>query len=334
MIRSANNTPGSARTLVLAVLILAANSIVMGQGGNHSVYGDISVDESQTPGMKPISLDLVLYSESRVIISRLSVPSNGRYRFNNLATGFYDLVVELEGREIARVRVDLSSPLLGDRRQDLALEWKAIAPTRNKAAFISAADKYNRSPANAKLFEKASDATDKKRYDEAADLLQSIVKSDPKDFQAWTALADVHLLQSKYTEAETEYLRAIDLHPGFFPALLNLGRAEVAQQKYDVAIEVLSRALKAHPDSPDANYFLGESYLQIKKGSMAVGYLNEAIRLDPDGMADVHLRLATLYNAAGMKDKAALEYEAFLKKRPDYKDRKKLEDYISTNKRP
>ena len=49
------------------------------------------------------------------------------------------------------------------------------------------------------------------------------------------------------------------------------------------------------------------------------------------GKSEAHLRLAWLYNAAGMKDKAAIEYEEFLKKKPDYSDRKRLEDYISTN---
>jgi len=78
---------------------------------------------------------------------------------------------------------------------------------------------------------------------------------------------------------------------------------------------------------------LGEAYLQIKKGSKAVGYINEAIRLDPVGKADGHLRLATLYNAVGMKDKAALEYEEFLKKKPNYPDSKKLRDYIAANKK-
>ena len=34
------------------------------------------------------------------------------------------------------------------------------------------------------------------------------------------------------------------------------------------------------------------------------------------------------------KDKAVAEYEAFLKKRPDYTDRKKLEQYIAANKKP
>jgi hypothetical protein len=50
-------------------------------------------------------------------------------------------------------------------------------------------------------------------------------------------------------------------------------------------------------------------------------------------MAEVHLRLALLYNGAGMKDKAVLEYEAFLKKRPDYAERKKLEKYIAENRK-
>jgi len=88
------------------------------------------------------------------------------------------------------------------------------------------------------------------------------------------------------------------------------------------------------PTSAQANFFLGEAYLQNKKGSLAVGNLKEAIKLDPVGMADAHLRLAALYNAAGWKDKAAIEYEEFLKVVPDYQDRKKLEDYISANKKP
>jgi Tfp pilus assembly protein PilF len=64
-----------------------------------------------------------------------------------------------------------------------------------------------------------------------------------------------------------------------------------------------------------------------------VGYLNKAIELDPLGKAEVHLRLAMLYNGAGMKDKAAAEYEKFLEKKPDYGDKKRLQQYILDNKK-
>lgn len=305
-----------------------------GRSGGHAIYGDIQVDDSQARGAKPMSLIVILYDERRTIIDRQTVSIPGRYRFNNIPLGWFDVAVEAEGQEIYRVRVDLTSPLIGDLKEDLAFEWKSTGGAGSKGGSISAADRYDRKSENRSLFEKADAAFGKTRYDEAAELLQKILATDPKDFQVWTQLGNIHFLQRKYAEAETEYLRAIDLRAGFFPALLNLGRTQVAQQKYDIAIEVLTRALKARPESADANLFLGESYLQIKKGSLAVGYLNEAIRLDPQGMADVHLRLALLYNGAGMKDRAAAEYKAFLKKKPDYADRKKLEKYIDENKKP
>ena len=106
------------------------------------------------------------------------------------------------------------------------------------------------------------------------------------------------------------------------------------QKNFDGAVEVLDQAVKIEPGSAQANYFLGEAYLQIKKGSKAVAYLYEALRIDPLGMAEAHLRLAALYHGAGMKEKAAIEYEQFLKKIPDYPDRKKLEQYIAENKKP
>ena len=51
------------------------------------------------------------------------------------------------------------------------------------------------------------------------------------------------------------------------------------------------------------------------------------------GMADAHLLLAALYNAKGLKDRAAAEYEAFLKKRPNCPEKKMLMEYIAANKK-
>jgi len=304
------------------------------QSNRHVLFGDVRVDESKVAGLNPLAFDIILYSEGGIFLARQTVSSNGRYRFNDVPNGRYDLVVEVETKEIARVRVDLSSPLITDLQRDLFLEWKPIARAIPKTTVISAADAYQRSPANKALLDRARQALDQKKYNQAAELLRKIVESDRKDFQAWTELANTHFLQKDYSNAENEYLHAIDAHPGFFQALFNFGRLEITLKNYDVAIEALAKAVKARPESPDANYFLGNAYLQIKKGSVAVGYLNEAIRLDPQGMAEVHLRLAALYNAAGVKDKAASEYEQFLKKRPDYPDRKKLEQYIAINKKP
>jgi Tfp pilus assembly protein PilF len=147
-------------------------------------------------------------------------------------------------------------------------------------------------------------------------------------------LGTVHLIRNKAGDAEKAYRRAIEARPAFGLALLNLGRFLASQKKFEEAVEHLTRAVELQPQSAEANLLVGEAYLQLKKGSKAVGYLNEAMRLDPIGKAGAHLRLAALYNAAGMKDKAALEYEQSLTKKPDYAEREKLQQYIKDNKRP
>ena len=305
-----------------------------GRSGGKTLYGDVSIEGEQLSNGKPVKVDLTLYTESRTVVERSTVSGNGRYRFNNIPEGMYELVAEVEDREISRVRVDMRSPLVGEFKQDLALTWTTNGPASSKSSVVSAADYYKRSSANAELFKKAGGAIDKKDFDNAEQMLKKLVTSDSKDFQAWTELGNVHLLKGNYAAAENDYLHAIDLHTNYFPALLNLGRAEVALKNFDMAADVLKRAVEVQPASADANYLLGESYLQLQKGSAAVGYLNEALKLDPKGMAEVRLRLALLYNAAGMKEKAAAEYEEFLKARPDYPDRKQLEEFISNNKKP
>lgn len=321
------------KLLVLSfLLIISLSSPASAQGGGHILYGDMKVDESKATGVNRLTYDVILYNLSRTVIARQTVTSTGRYRFNNLNSGVYDLVVELENTEVARIRVELVSPMATDLRQDISLELRGTGNSSTKPASISAEDFYQRTPANQKLFERAQAATDNKKYLEATGLFNELLANDPKDFQAWTELGTVYLLEQKPVEAEKAYLSAIDIRPKFFLGLMNLARLRMMQKNYEGVIEPLTAALSIQPTSADANYRLGEAYLQIKKGSKAVVYLNQAIKLDPVGKADAHLRLATLYNAVGMKDKAAIEYEEFLKKKPAYPDAKKLKDYIEANK--
>jgi Tfp pilus assembly protein PilF len=320
-------------TPILALLIASLTGPAPAQvGRSYMVYGDFKVDESKAEGPVPQSFDIILYSNTfGRIWGRQTVANNGRYRFPDVQEGEYDIIVEVENREVARLHISL---LRQELRQDIELEWTASRAAKKTVGTgaVSAADFYERTSVNKKRFGKAEEALDKKDYPQALALLRQVVSDDPKDFQAWTELGTVYLMQKEPGEAEKNYLRAIEEKPTFVLALVNLGRLRLAQQNFEGAVEILDKAVHAQPQSADANYYLGEAYLQIKKGSKAVGYLNEAIRLDPVGKADAHLRLAALYNAVGLKGKAASEYEAFLKVKPGYPDKKKLQQYINDNK--
>ena len=325
------------KLLVLSFLLMISltgwlERSTFAQNGGHILYGDMKVDESKAGGVTRLSYDIILYTLSRQVVARTTVSSIGRYRFNNVPSGIYDLVVELENTEVARIRVELVSPLAIDQRQDITLELRAPAVSTAKPASISVEDYYERLPGNQKLFEKAQVATDKKKYSEAIALFNELLTNDPKDFQAWSELGTVYLLEQNLTEAEKAYSNAIDIRPRFFLGLMNLARLRMMEKNFEGAISPLSVAVEVKRTSADANYYLGEAFLQVKKGSKAVVYLNEAIKLDPVGKAEAHLRLATLYKAVGMKDKAVIEYEEFLKKKPGYYDARKLKEYIEANR--
>jgi tetratricopeptide (TPR) repeat protein len=300
-------------------------------GGTYILFGDLLVDESKASSLKPLVYEIVLYNVGGTPAGRQFVSAGGRYQFMSLANGQYELVVLLDHEEIARMRVEiLPGPAQERVRQDLTLAWKPKAST--KPGSVSAADFYKRTPDNEKLFVKAEESTDQKRYDDAIVSFEELVAADPHDFQAWTELGTVYLFKRNYEESEKAYVKSVTERPGFFLGQLNLGRLRALRKNFEGSIEPLTAAVTIQATSADANYYLGESYLQIKKGSKAVIYLNQALKLDPIGKAEAHLRLATLYNAVGMKDKAAIEYQEFLKKKPDFPESKKLKEYIEANK--
>jgi tetratricopeptide (TPR) repeat protein len=316
----------------LCLTALLASTQIASAQGKYTLFGDVKVDESKVQGQVPLSFNVILYTQAGTVVGRQPVVAGGRYRFVSLRNGEYDLAVEVDNNEVARVRAFVGGSIDTEYRQDLELEWHPTsAGTKPKPRTLSLADLYPRAPDNQTLFSKAQSALVKKKYGDAATLLQQLLAADPKDFGAWTELGTAYFLQDKIGDAEKAYRRALEEKPMFALGLLNLGRVLIAQKKFVDAIVPLTKVIELQRDSADAYFLLGEICLQIKKGSKAVPYLKEAARL---GQADAHLRLATLYNAAGLKSEAAQEYEEFLKKKPDYPGRKDLDKYIAEQKKP
>jgi len=317
-------------SLVIFIALIFATSAAA-QGGR-TLFGDVRIT-GEDNNLVPEEVTIILRKVPDGEISRQTVSSRGRYRFTNLALGEYELVIEANGKEIGRMTPiymrdrDLSNSPYGFQ-YDLDFKWKSASEPAG--GVISAADVYERPAATKSTFQKAEEAVAKKKFEQAIDLLKQVLATDKNDFQAWTALGSVYFAEQKFDDAEGAYLKAIEAHPTSPRAYLNLGRVRSSQKKFAEAVEPLTKAVELQPTSGDANYLLGESYLQLKQGSKAIPYLNVAAN---NGRPDAHLRLGWLYNAAGMKDKAAIEYEEYLKKNPNYPEKNKLKEYIAANKK-
>jgi len=304
---------------------------------SHTLYGDLKVDEKKFSGIPNQTFTLTLYTLTAggMAVGRITVPANGRYRFFSVANGDYELAIESGGSEVARIQFELREKASTEIRRDIELEWRenkvGLSDAKPQAAQIL--EIYARGQENVGEFEKAQNAGAAKDYSTAVGLLRKIVTADPKDFEAWTELGTVLFKKGDLADAGKSFNQALQLKPAYPLALLNLGKLRLAQKNNEAAVETLLRLVEVQPQIAEAQFCLGEAYLQIKLGSKAVVHLNEAIKLDPIAMADAHLRLAALYNAAGYKDRAAAEYEIFLAKRPDSPDKEKLQKYILENKK-
>lgn len=292
------------------------------------IYGQISIRGRSKDEPKPIVF-VVLY-EGGIQLDRKQASDSGYYYFLKTPQNGHVLVFEVDGVEVGRTILVAG---VGNRvRQDISVDWQSLkGAARPVAGTVSAKDSYVRSANAERAFDRAMAAFREKQHDKAIGLFKEIVHTDPKDYFAWTILGAIYLAEDKLPESSQALEKALQLKPDFALALITLGKLELTRKNFDEAIEVLSRAIKVTPESAEANHMLGEAYLQAKKGSLAVGYLNKAIELAPIERAEIHLRLAALYNAAGLKDRAVAEYKAFLSKVKDHPDQKRIEQYILDN---
>ena len=262
-----------------------------------------------------------------VPVERMRAGDNGYYYFQRSAGNTSSLIFEVNEIEVGRVQ--LMAGMGNTTRRDVEVDLSSLSNfARGAPGVVSVQDNYPRTAEANKLFSQAMAYAKANQRENAIAAFSEIVAKDPKDFVAWSQLGTLNFEKNPKLAREA-YQKALEAKPDFFFVLLNYGKLELAQKNYDTSVELLTKALSIDPSSADANHYLGEAYLGAKKGSKAVVYLNEAIRLSPIAKAEIHLRLASLYHAANLKDRAAAEYKLFLTKVPDHPEKKRFEQYIA-----
>lgn len=296
--------------------------------GQPVIYGQVAIEGLPANERRPTIFVTLLISGTQ--IDRRPTDSRGYFYFLQRPRHGHMLVFEINGGEVGRAYLTVGD---GTRlRQDVAIQWRTLqGVTPSGGTGVVSSKVYVRSQDAEKVFANAMDLIRDKKGSEAVAVLEDIVKKDPNDFVAWMMLGTLYVDEKKFREAETALLKSTELKPDFTLARVNLGKMYIGQNDFDKAIAALTKAVELDASSADANHYLGEAYLRIKKGSLAVGYLNKAIELEPVKKAELHLRLAALYNGAGLKDRAAAEYAAFLAKVKDHPDTKKFEQYVKDN---
>src|SRR6267143_3674492 len=101
-----------------------------------------------------------------------------------------------------------------------------------------------------------------------------------------------------YATAEREYQAVLALVPDFAEVHMNLGLVYQLQDRFSEAMTEFRRALKIKPALAGANFFLGVDYCKLGEGAKAISYLKAALQTEPN-RPDIWLWLATAQEISG-----------------------------------
>ena len=151
-------------------------------------------------------------------------------------------------------------------------------------------------------------------------LLEKLQKTNASDVSVHVLGGDLYLSTGKNREAQSEYLKAIELGEVNFEVWENLLYIEVQMEQYDNVISHSDEALEMFPNQNKIYYFNGFANLQKRNYSEAIGALEQAKRLsssNPKMVAELNSLLGDAYNATKAFEKSDKAYEDALASDPN-----------------
>jgi tetratricopeptide (TPR) repeat protein len=105
---------------------------------------------------------------------------------------------------------------------------------------------------------------DTKQYDAAAKLLQPLAEQNSGDAQLHLDFGSALIHLHKYTEAQPELIKALQLKPSLVDAYFDLGYAAEQNKNYELTIRALDARAKLQPETPSTYFLRATAYDNLR----------------------------------------------------------------------
>ena len=166
------------------------------------------------------------------------------------------------------------------------------------------------------LFSEAMAESQHGQYDQSAEKLTTVLKTDPDSVPAHYILGLNYYRMHQFPLAVEHLHRVMQLSPEYALASYQLGLAYARNGDMDDAEQTMKRALELDPTNFDAAYNLGAVYLQKKMVPEAVAALHQSVTINPD-YEPAHKALGDVLLYQGHMDEALAELRRAEELRPD-----------------
>jgi tetratricopeptide (TPR) repeat protein len=295
-----------------------------------SSYAQITAIEGDVKGADGSPLVKAVVKITRTDIKgnyKCDTNKKGHYFYNGLPLGTYNIVLEVDGKEVDKVNgvrtrlgdpVNISFDMQKTAKENAARQQQmqaqvatGVAPTKEQERGMTkeqkeamdkalkdreAAMKKNKELNDA--FTAGVEALQKKEYDAAVESLNKASELDPKQVAVWANLAEAYVgAGSKKTGADFDatmakgidaYRKAIDLNPSDAATHNNFALALAKAKKFDETQKELQKAADLDPPKAGQYYYnLGALLTNSGQPEAAIEAFKKAIAADPN-YAEAH----------------------------------------------
>jgi Flp pilus assembly protein TadD len=166
------------------------------------------------------------------------------------------------------------------------------------------------------LFSEAMAESQHGQYDQSAEKLTAILKTEPDSVPAHYILGLNYYRMHQFALAIEHLRRVMQLSPEYALASYQLGLAYARSGEMDNAEQTFKQTLELDPTNFDAAYNLGAVYLQLKMVPQAVAALHQSATINPD-YEPAHKALGDVLLYQGHTDEALVELRRAAELRPE-----------------
>lgn len=315
--------------LALAVVSLTTTASSRAQDYDTTRTGLLNGIVLVGPGTQPPGRAVVaLYNSLNVLIEQTSTNSSGSFSFHGVAPGNYRIKVNLAGYEEAAAEVSVYRSNTVTTVQPIVLK---PVPNPRDTVTIEAIDAAElRLTKQARIhYQKAKQALDKGRLEEASGHLQHTIDAEPTFAHAYHLMGIVNSLSGDYTKAEAAFLRAIELDPRRADSYFGAGKALNLLNRPGDALSLIEKGLELSPNSPLGLFEKSRSQFSLRDYASAERTAHESLAQSTTPPSEIHLILANCYLNMRHYPDAATELELYLKLEPKSTSAAKAREVLS-----
>jgi tetratricopeptide (TPR) repeat protein len=134
--------------------------------------------------------------------------------------------------------------------------------------------------------------------------LEQFERLEPNSATNHILFGDIWRQRRQYSEAEAEYLKALELSSNNHAALLGLASAYYSDGDTAKVIETTREALALSPDDPELNLLMAEALISGYKFTDAEAFLKKSLTVKPQMLPHVHALLGDVYAKTGRSQEA------------------------------